>query len=129
LQSTKWVIGSLVVFGIVLLSPFWVNAVTGHLTQEVKAPHPKAARGTECVLPENEMRQVHMTMFMHTRDDTVRRGIHVEQKSLKHCQTCHPTRADFCDQCHDFAGVKPECWNCHFYPEHAGDSPKGGHRG
>ena len=129
MQRTKWVIGSLVVFAVVLFSPFLVNAVTGHLGAKVDAPNPKAAHGTACILPTEEMRQVHMKMFMHTRDDTVRRGIHVQQKSLKHCQTCHPTRADFCDKCHNFAGVKPECWNCHFYPEHAGDIPQGDHRG
>ena len=46
MQRTKWVIGSLVVFAIVLFSPFLVNAVTGHLGAKVEAPNPKAARGT-----------------------------------------------------------------------------------
>ncbi|HEX9592274.1 MAG TPA: hypothetical protein VGB12_02825 [bacterium] len=129
MQRTKWVIGSLAVFTVVLFSPFLVNAVGGYFGTKVEAPNPKAARGTACILPTAEMRQVHMKMFMHTRDNTVRSGMRTQQTSLKNCQTCHPTRGDFCDQCHNFAGVKPECWNCHFYPEHAGDVPQGGHRG
>ncbi len=33
------------------------------------------------------------------------------------CMDCHSNKAEFCDQCHDYAGVKPDCWDCHNLPE------------
>jgi len=35
------------------------------------------------------------------------------------CMDCHSNKAEFCDQCHDYAGVKPDCWDCHNLPEEA----------
>ena len=38
-------------------------------------------------------------------------------KSLsKTCLGCHADRTKFCDRCHDYAGVKPYCWDCHVLP-------------
>jgi hypothetical protein len=33
------------------------------------------------------------------------------------CLECHSNKGQFCDRCHDYAGSKPACWNCHIIPE------------
>ena len=30
---------------------------------------------------------------------------------------CHTDKAEFCDRCHNYAGVNPYCWDCHTVPE------------
>ncbi len=45
---------------------------------------------------------------------------------------CHQNKADFCDRCHNYIGVKgPYCWDCHLDPlparpgQLAGGAPTG----
>jgi len=33
------------------------------------------------------------------------------------CMDCHSNKSKFCDQCHDYVGVKPYCWDCHVEPK------------
>jgi hypothetical protein len=35
------------------------------------------------------------------------------------CLDCHSNKTEFCDRCHDYASVRPYCWDCHI------DNPKG----
>ena len=28
------------------------------------------------------------------------------------CLDCHSNKADFCDKCHNYASVRPYCWDC-----------------
>jgi len=30
------------------------------------------------------------------------------------CLQCHTSKEKFCDSCHQYAAVKPYCWDCHF---------------
>jgi len=30
---------------------------------------------------------------------------------------CHNNKTKFCDQCHNYAGVSPYCWECHIEPK------------
>jgi len=32
------------------------------------------------------------------------------------CLECHGGKAGFCDRCHEYAEVRPTCWNCHLSP-------------
>jgi len=42
----------------------------------------------------------------------------VHYKSLQvTCLECHSNKSKFCDQCHDYMGVDPYCWDCHLEPE------------
>ncbi|MBW1829892.1 MAG: cytochrome C [Deltaproteobacteria bacterium] len=42
----------------------------------------------------------------------------IYEKSLqKTCMDCHSNKAKFCDQCHDYMGISPYCWDCHIEPE------------
>jgi len=42
----------------------------------------------------------------------------VYYKSLQvTCMDCHSNKSKFCDQCHDYMGVDPYCWDCHIEPK------------
>ena len=85
---------------------------------------PKAKGGT-CVEAPAVMRRDHPDMLKHQRDDTMRLGIRSGKASLKDCVACHAdTAADgkpipvnapgqFCQSCHSYAAVKPDCFECH----------------
>ncbi len=86
---------------------------------------PKAVQGEECILPADEMRRSHMDQLRHDRDQTLRLGNRDVEFSLKACIACHvdPTEEtvagtqiegpEFCKSCHDFAGVRLDCFECH----------------
>lgn len=39
-------------------------------------------------------------------------------KSLQQtCMNCHSNKTEFCDQCHNYMGVNPYCWDCHIAPK------------
>ncbi len=70
-------------------------------------------------------RKKHMELLSHDRNLTVREGEREIQASLKECFVCHqakdengtPVSADdprnFCRVCHDFVGIKVDCFVCH----------------
>jgi hypothetical protein len=33
------------------------------------------------------------------------------------CMDCHSNKTQFCDQCHNYMGVTPYCWDCHIAPK------------
>ncbi len=33
------------------------------------------------------------------------------------CMDCHSNKTKFCDQCHNYMGVTPYCWDCHIEPK------------
>ena len=33
------------------------------------------------------------------------------------CMECHSNKYKFCDQCHNYMGVTPYCWDCHIEPK------------
>ena len=87
------------------------------------APKPvvKIENPGQCVAPVEEMRKNHMVMLKHTRDRTLRQGIRGEKASLNGCIDCHASKATgtvlgkegFCQECHTYAAVKLDCWDCH----------------
>lgn len=81
-----------------------------------------------CVAPPEEMRRRHPELLRHQRDRTVREGQRGAAASLEACVNCHatPTSAEasaprsvlgsdaqFCQGCHSYAAVKPDCFECH----------------
>ena len=111
-------------FCLAVLSPFIVNLANA-------APAPEASLDTpaidalpqkECVADAAYMRDNHMQLLDEWRNDVVRTGSReyesasgqVYEKSLDGtCLECHSNREEFCDSCHDYAGVQPYCWECH----------------
>jgi hypothetical protein len=108
----------LLAFLLLAASPVWrgLAARTTARGPEIKLPRGKK----ECVRPTAYMRTSHMDLLFLWRDDVVRRADRGPQKSLTSgcLAACHGAKADFCDRCHNYAAVKPVCWDCH------NDAPK-----
>lgn len=81
---------------------------------------------TRCVAPTEYMRASHMALLDEWRTRVVRDAVRtytgadgrVVRMSLSGTclGSCHADKTTFCDRCHDYAGVKPTCWNCHVVP-------------
>ncbi len=123
--------GLLVFLGIITF-PMWRDRAAGTTT---RGPEPiLPAQEKQCVAPLSYMRTSHMQLLMDWRDGLVRRNIHTYAAfngrnfniSLTGtCLTrCHTSKADFCDRCHNYAGVSVYCWDCHVDPKLARRSAK-----
>jgi hypothetical protein len=101
-------------------------AVTGFAANEVSSRVPKPQliieRDGKCVEETQFMRRSHMNLLRHQRDETVHKGVRETRHSLQGCVDCHASRktgsvvgsADaFCEGCHSYVGVKPDCFDCH----------------
>ena len=94
-------------------------------TGDVPYPDIPKGKGEACVEDTDFMRRNHMSLLLHQRDDTMRKGIRTTQHSLKECLDCHAVRGPdsvpvtvndakhFCRSCHDYAAVKIDCFQCH----------------
>ena len=87
---------------------------------EVPLPAIPEAKGEQCVEDTTVMRKRHMDFLVHQRDETMHRGIRTEKHSLKACLDCHvpaDTQVEkdghFCMNCHQYAGVSIDCFQCH----------------
>jgi len=102
------------VAAILLVAP--ILAAAGTPKPQLKIENPGA-----CIAPTPEMRRNHMEMLKHQRDRTMRQGIRGEKASLNECINCHASKATgsvlgpggFCQECHSYAAVKLDCWDCH----------------
>ena len=47
-----------------------------------------------------------------------KKGKEFEMSLSNTCIECHDNKAEFCDRCHNYASVRPYCWDCHI------DNPK-----
>jgi hypothetical protein len=113
-------------------TPLWHGALD---RKAALAPPPVKlpAREKQCVAPVGYMRTSHMQLLDAWRDEAVRDGRRqfvasngeIYDKNLTPtCLTqCHTDRKEFCDRCHEYAGVSnPDCWNCHNGPRLASRS-------
>ena len=92
---------------------------------DVNLPELPRGKGERCVEPTDVMRKNHMDFLNHQRDLTVRSGIRTARHSLVGCVECHARQnargrfiavdapGEFCQSCHAFTGVKPDCFECH----------------
>jgi hypothetical protein len=120
-DKTRILIG-LVVFLALITFPIWYNMVSGEQSEPPEIVTPEG----QCILDADLMRTEHMQLVMDWRDEVVRdkHRIHTTadgrrfDKSLtRTCLDCHAEKAEFCDRCHDYLGVKPYCWDCHVVPK------------
>jgi hypothetical protein len=110
----------------IVLFPFWYNRGKAVPPPEVKLTE-QAKAAKECVLAKDYMRAEHMQLLDLWRESVVRQAdrVYTNPKgkqfvmSLSNtCLDCHSNKADFCDKCHNYASVRPYCWDCHI------DKPK-----
>ena len=122
----KIVIG-IVIFVLLFTSPFWYSSLPG---KSSAAPEreltPKAKQAKQCVEPKQFMVESHMQMLNQWRDGAIREGnrVYVASDGKEYvvslqntCMECHSNKTKFCDQCHNYAGVTPYCWQCHIEPK------------
>ena len=117
---------ALLIIGIgLLLFPVFYTA-----GKTAKAPVPelsaKAKEAKECIEPASVMRTQHMKILDAWRSEAVRGNDRlyrsstgkIYDKSLQNtCMSCHSNKSQFCDQCHNYVGAKPFCWDCHLAPK------------
>jgi len=126
MKDKKLIITGVIIFFIIVTFPFWYN-------RGKAAPQPdliltaKAKAAKVCVRSTEYMKAEHMQLLDVWRDSVVRRGerIYVSPEGKEYtmslsntCLDCHSNKADFCDRCHNYASVRPYCWDCHI------DNPK-----
>jgi len=123
----------LVAFVILATAPLWLNA-----GRDVPPPQPSldtpainqlSKENKKCVLPTEEIRAYHMQLLIDWRDQVVRAGEGTQVPTPRvwtspdgrkfvpsltnTCLGCHSNKAEFCDQCHNYVAVVPNCWGCH----------------
>jgi len=133
----KYILLGLAIFFGLIFSPILPN-----LGKIVAAPDPKlnttailklAEKERQCVMPTPYMRANHMQMLVDWREKVIRSHeaagpqdnrmfINPEGKkylaSLSNtCMECHSNKSKFCDQCHNYVAVTPNCWGCHLDKE------------
>jgi hypothetical protein len=123
------IIGGLTVFLALITFPFWYNLATATTS---RGPEPVLpATEKNCVAPVEYMRTSHMDLLVTWREQVVRSNVRSYQafdgktynmSLTKTCMQCHTSKADFCDRCHNYAGVTPNCWDCHIDPKLTGRS-------
>jgi len=99
-----------------------LTATAGAEGSRVPRPSFTVDKSTNCVAPAEEMRRTHMEMLKHRRDRTVHQGVRGGDESLARCIECHASKTSgaatgardaFCQSCHDYVGVKLDCFECH----------------
>jgi len=75
-----------------------------------------------CIEDAAYMRENHMQILNDWRVQSVRDGATVYTArdgqefpmSLEEsCLGCHSNKGEFCDTCHTYSEVEPNCWDCH----------------
>ena len=124
-DSGKILIG-IIVFLILFTSPIWYDLAFGNTANKPNLVLPTKADQKECVMSAEYMRHNHMELLDVWREDVVRNGNRTfkassgkkfEMSLTKTCIGCHSNKTEFCDQCHNYLGVTPYCWDCHVDPE------------
>lgn len=122
------IIAGLIAFFLIFTAPFWLN-----FGQATAAPEPKTDTPVIMEMEEGarqcvkaDMGENHMQVLDLWRDSVVRNanrtavgqdGNLYEMSLSNTCMDCHSNKAQFCDQCHTYAGVDPFCWDCHVEPK------------
>ncbi|SFM74546.1 sulfate reduction electron transfer complex DsrMKJOP subunit DsrJ [Thermodesulforhabdus norvegica] len=107
--------------------PFWYNGGKAATPPQpsLETPEIQKMEKKECVAARDYMRTSHMVMLNDWRTEVVRNGrrYYVTAGGATYpaslqlaCMKCHSNKAQFCDTCHNYIGLKPYCWDCHLEP-------------
>lgn len=120
----KYIVSGLVIFLAVLASPGLWNITMGKANAQ---PNPVlVTQEKACVEPKEVIRAGHMQLLTAWREEVVRgnsrtyvssTGKTFDKSLTNTCLSCHTNKAEFCDSCHIYAGVSPNCWDCHNVPK------------
>ena len=122
-DAGKIIVG-LVIFLALLTFPIWYNVAS---SKGAVKPNPEIVTSEKaCVEDAGYMKAEHMDLLDEWRDMVVREGkrVHVAPSGRKFemslsntCMSCHSNKSRFCDECHNYLGVDPYCWDCHIEPK------------
>ncbi|WP_319408429.1 sulfate reduction electron transfer complex DsrMKJOP subunit DsrJ [uncultured Desulfosarcina sp.] len=127
MKDKKKILAGLVIFIAIITFPFWFNLGKAAPAPELELTA-KAKAAKTCVMPTAFMKAEHMQLLDVWRHNVVRGSermfVSPDGKlytmSLSNtCLDCHSNKEKFCDRCHNYASVRPYCWDCHI------DNPKG----
>jgi hypothetical protein len=116
------VIGGVIIFLVLVSVPFWYDGITGKGAYVPSFETPGEAR--QCIEATPYMRADHMRLLDGWKESVVRKGArtYVASGGKKYtmsltgtCLKCHSNKEEFCDRCHNYTGVEPNCWRCHVY--------------
>lgn len=124
MYSRGWVVLLILIVLGIFFVPYMYNRAAPGFEQ---VPDLEKPDEEHCVEDAQWMRAHHMQLLKEWREDVVRnseRAYHSftfegeeYDKNTETCFDCHESKADFCDKCHNYAGAKPNCWDCHSTPE------------
>lgn len=134
IYNGKWIVAGLAIFLVLVTVPIWYN-----MGKAAPAPKPNIETPViskmeqkQCVLPKEEMITGHMQLLNDWRTQVVRNGKrvyvaadgkHYNMSLQNECMRCHSNKSQFCDVCHNYAGLAtnsiPYCWTCHVAPKEA----------
>ena len=118
----------LLLFLFIITFPVWYNFANGKAAYQpdIVIATKNVPGKNQCVMSAEYMRPRHMDLLNQWRNGVVREGerIHVAPNGRRYnrsltatCLDCHSNKEQFCDQCHNYMGVAPYCWECHIIPE------------
>lgn len=119
------IITLLVIFLVLVSFPMWYQSGKASVAPDPQLTE-KAKEAGKCIESKEFMKTHHMKMLDQWRNEVVRDGERyytstegkTYYKSLQvTCMECHSNKSKFCDQCHNYAGVDPFCWDCHIAPK------------
>jgi hypothetical protein len=124
MREKSLILGGLLLFLVAITFPIWWDAAAKVTS---KGPEPVLPANEKfCVAPTAYMRTSHMQLLIDWREQVVRSNIRTytafNGKTYKTsltgtCLGCHTDKAQFCDRCHNYAGVTVYCWDCHVDPK------------
>ncbi len=135
MRDKPLILGGLVTFLVLITFPIWWDSAA---KVSSKGPEPVLpAKEKTCVAPTEYMKTSHMKLLIAWREQVVRNDIRTytafDGKTYKMsltgtCLGCHTDKAQFCDRCHNYAGVNVYCWDCHIDPKLARKGVEYAHR-
>ncbi len=121
-DAGKIIVGLIIFVGL-FTSPIWYDLANGKAAlKEPQLVLPQQPNQKECVENTEFMRTNHMVLLDDWRNEVVREGkrtfVSDNHKTYNMslsgtCLNCHSNTSQFCDQCHNYMGVSPYCWDCH----------------
>ena len=124
MYDTGKIVTGLVIFLCLITAPAWYSIAKG---EAIYVLEPEiVTEEKQCIEPTEYMRTEHMYLLIDNwQESAVRNGIrtYVASDGKEYnisltgtCMDCHPNKAKFCDQCHNYLGREPNCWDCHNEP-------------
>ncbi len=112
------------VFLAIILGPFWYHSLRGTIYYMPSLKIVSDAK--QCIEGKSYMKSKHTDLLDKWKESVVRKGERLYKAGdgktylislTGTCLNCHSNKTQFCDRCHDYTGVKPQCWDCHIAPK------------